>query len=592
MADANEPGAAVLGILSELIDRIKSARPIRTDKKPAELGFVYSQLVLGMMVDPRDYMGPWSPAGAASMQDAIDKGHAPPNTATPPATNVAAGAAAPAAGGAVAPPAPDPKYLRAIDAAFKTSMLVDRLIMVTTDDTYLEYPGGGRKISAAYDGVVNGIQPLPPPPIALDVQKRIDEARNVLYVPDDDGDLVIKSKLYKAYEKNAKVYAQAVADYALAEADASTNPAKAQVWPVVSKPLRLAVDDAFDTLKTEGAEKIEAALDTIESVGVSIEQRLIAKARKNFDLWNLGLAGSVPVAVPYAYCSPTEWADPTDDSEGWTHLDITHSDYAQHIGKDSHFFNSFRKDTSSSSTSVSVSGCYFGFGASGGYHTADAHESDNSQSDKQLSTFFHNTAKNLTIHLEYGIVEVERPWLMSDLFYMKNWYLVGEKKHAISDGTITGQAGGGQDSLLPMLPMQFLVVRNVKISSDDWGSDGQTMSQLFGDAGGAWDSSSSGFTAGASYGFGPFSISANVSHDQAKEGVSRYGKYTSTERQDYEGHFERNTLEIKGAQIVAWLSTIVPACAPLDDPGLGKQPTPAAAGTASQPAPSAAVPAH
>ena len=72
MADANEPGAAVLAIFDQLVNRIKSARPIRSDKKPAELGFVYSQLVLGMMVDPNDYMGPWSPAGGDSIQDAID----------------------------------------------------------------------------------------------------------------------------------------------------------------------------------------------------------------------------------------------------------------------------------------------------------------------------------------------------------------------------------------------------------------------------------------------------------------------------------------------------------------------------------------
>jgi hypothetical protein len=599
MADTNEPGAAVLGILSQLIDRIKSAQPIRSDKKPSQLGFVYSQLVQGMMVDPRDFMGPWSPAGGDSIQDAIQKGHAPANAAPPPAAgNAPAPAATPAAAGAAptpdgaaASPPPDPKYLRAMDAAFKTSMLVDRLIMVTKDDSYLEYPGGGRKISAAYEGIVNGMQPLPPPPIAPDVQKRIDDARKVLYVADDDGDLVIKSKLYKAYEKNTKAYGQAVADYAEAQAEASTNPAKAQVWPVASKPLRQAVDDAYDTLKTEGAEKIEAALDTIESVGISIEQRLVAKARKNFDLWNLGLAGSVPVSVPYAYCSPTEWADPDDDSEGWTKLKVTHSDYAQHVGKDSHFFHSFKQETSSSSTSVSGGGCYFGFGASGGYHTASAHESDNTQTDQKLSSFFKNTAKNLNIELEYGIVEVNRNYLMSDLFFMKNWYLVGEKKNVISDGTIDGQADS-QDNLLPMLPTAFLVVRNVKISTQEWGSDGQTMSQMFGNAGGAWDSSSSGFTAGASYGFGPFSISANVSHDQAKAGVSRYGNYTSTERQDYEGHFDGTTLEIKGAQIVAWLSTIVPACPPLDDPGLGKQAAPASTGTASQPAAAAPVPAH
>src|ERR1700726_2626263 len=111
MADANEPGAAVLAIFDQLINRIKSARPIRSDKKPAELGFVYSQLVLGMMVDPRDYMGPWSPAGATSMQDAIEKGHAPP-----------AASGTPAPGASATAPPPAQKYLRAMDAAFKTAM--------------------------------------------------------------------------------------------------------------------------------------------------------------------------------------------------------------------------------------------------------------------------------------------------------------------------------------------------------------------------------------------------------------------------------------------------------------------------------------
>lgn len=567
MADQNEPGAAVLAIFDQLVQRIKSARPIRSDKKPTELGFVYSQLVLGMMVDPNDYMGAWTPAGGASIQDAIDKGHAP--AAPAPA---AAGSTTAAGDGTPPAPQPDPKYQRAMDAAFKTSMLVDRLIMVTKGDTYLEYPGGGRKLSNAYNGIINGVQPLPPPPMAPDVKQRLDEARKVLYVPDDDGDLTIKSKLYKAYEKNSRAYAQAQADYALAQADAITDKAKAQAWPVTSKALKQAVDDAWDTLKSEGAEKIEAALDTIESIGISIEAHLIAKARKDFSIWNLGLAGAVPADVPYAYCAPGEWADPDDDSEGWEHLTVTQSSYSKYAGQDSHLFNSFKTQQSSSSTSASAGGSFFGFGASGGYHTADAQGSSEAKTNAGTTTSFKNTAKNLTIDLEYGIVEVMRPWLMGDLFYMKNWYLVGNKKNSISDGTIDGQASN-QDNLLPMLPMQFLVVRNMKIHSADWGSDGNTLKQLFGDAGGAWDSSSSGFSAGASYGFGPFSINANVSHDQAKSGASTYGNYTSSEKQDYEGHFDGSTLEIKGAQIVAWLSTIVPACAPLDDPGLAQSTT-------------------
>jgi hypothetical protein len=579
MSDANEPGAAVQAIFSSLIDRIKSSRPIDTNKKPTELGFVYSGLVLGMMVDPRDYADPWSPAGGSSMQDAIAKGAAPAKApAAPPA---AAAGAAPAAADA-APAQPDKHYLRAMDAAFKTAMLVDRMIMVTTDNSYLEYPSP-RRLSNAYESIVKGMQPAPPPPMAPDVAARLEAARKILYVPDDDGDLIIKSKLYKAYEKNAKAYAQAVSDYAAAEADASADPVKAQVWPVTSKALREVVDDAWDTLKGEGADKIEAAINEIESIGVSIEEAMVAKARKSFDLWNLGLAGSVPDDVPYAYCSPTAWSDPDDDSDGWTTITVTRNSSGRYVDKERGASDTYKKDTSSSHTSGSAGGSFMGFGASAGYHTGSAHEDDTSTTKRTALDVFKNTATNLTISLEYGIVDIIRPWLLGDLFYMKNWYMIGQKKHLISDGTVAGQALN-EDSLLPMIAMQFLVVRNVKISTRQWGSDGHTMQSLFGDGGGAWDQSSSGFSASASYGFGPFSCKASVSHDEAKEGVNRYGNFSNTDRQDSEAHFDGETLEIKGAQIVAWLSTIVPATPPLDDPMLGKTAAPAAAAAAAAPA--------
>src|SRR4051812_50051446 len=62
---ANEPGAAVLTIFDQLIDRIKQRSPVRTDGKP--LGsMVYSQLVLGMPIWRDDYLRPWTPAGGAS----------------------------------------------------------------------------------------------------------------------------------------------------------------------------------------------------------------------------------------------------------------------------------------------------------------------------------------------------------------------------------------------------------------------------------------------------------------------------------------------------------------------------------------------
>ena len=77
----NEMAAALLAAFDQLIEKVKARRPIGTDKKPTDLGFVYSQLVQGMLVDPDDYLGPWSPAGGSSIQDAIEKGKAPAKAA-------------------------------------------------------------------------------------------------------------------------------------------------------------------------------------------------------------------------------------------------------------------------------------------------------------------------------------------------------------------------------------------------------------------------------------------------------------------------------------------------------------------------------
>jgi len=579
VASNNEFAAALIAAFDQLVEKVKARRPIGTDKKPAELGFVYSQLVQGMMIDPFDYAHPWNPAGASSIKDAVDKGAAPPKAAD-----------APADGSTPPPPAPDPKVARAMNAAFNTSKMVDRLIMVTKDGTYQEFPGS-RNISSVYAQILAGMQAAPPPPRDPAVDKRVEEARKVLYVPDDDGDLTIKSKLYKAYEKNSRAYGEAVADFADAQALASSNPAAAQSWPVKSKALRRAVDEAWDTLKTEGADKVEAALNTIKAVGGTIDEAMIAKARKTLDLWNLGLAGAVPDDVPYAHCLPSSWPDFETDDIGWTKIHVESKDYQQHKGKDSHLFHSFNKQTISSSTSVSAGGSYMGFGASGGYHRADAHENDETKDKKSLSTFFKNDAKNVTIDFEFGMVDIYRPFMDTNLFNLRNWYLVGNKKSCISDGTVYGQADS-LNRMLPCLPVQFLVVRKVRIGAASWGSDAKTMEKLFGNSGGAWDKNTSGWDASANVGFGFFSAKSNVSHEQAREGVTRYGKVDSTERKDYEAYFKNGVLEVKGAQVVAFLSPILPACPPMDDPMLGKQAAPKQAAPKQAAPKQAAAPAH
>lgn len=568
---ANEPGQAILTVFSRLIDLVKSTRPIRTDGKSLTTGFVYSQLPLGMMVDPDDYSHPWTPMGGSTLQDAVAPATpaTPPTGGTPPATP---------------PPADPSKSKRAMEAAFKSAQLVDHMIMVTDDDAYLEYPAGGRHLSFAYDGVVHGMQALPTPSVSPEVQARIDAARKVLYEQDDDGNIVGKSKLYKNYVLNATAYAQAKKAFADAQSATLSDATKADSWPMDSVTFQQAVDQTFDALKTEGAEKVEQAIDTIEAVGVNMQEHMIAKARKVLDAWNLGLAG-VPTTIPYSYVAPTSWCVMDEDRIGWQHIHVEQGDYnhTDATGTDStnHYFG--EQDTSHTAAGGGVS---FLFVTVGGHGESNSW-TNSYQSNYQVNTetTFHNSAKNLTIDLEYGMVTIERPWMVSDLLYMRNWYLVGQPKGAISDGTV-GNLQRTDKPLMPMIPEQFLVIRNVSISSKEWGDDSATFDQIYGDASGHQSGSSSG---GGGYGgvtLGFVNFVGGGDHASTHDEQQGDGHDVKGHRSRYGVSWDGQTLEVKGAQIIAWLSTIVPMCPPLDDPSLSA-PVPTPGTTDPVPAPHA-----
>ena len=152
---SKEPGKLVLNIFDTLIDRIKSTRPVQPNGESLTTGFVYSQLVLGQMVDPKDYSDPWSPNRGATLQEAVTDGELPSAEASSAQISE--------------------KIQNSLEAAYRSSQLADSMIMVTSDDTYLSYPAE-RKVSFAYEGIVNGMQPLPAPPVSDEIKARINEA--------------------------------------------------------------------------------------------------------------------------------------------------------------------------------------------------------------------------------------------------------------------------------------------------------------------------------------------------------------------------------------------------------------------------------
>ncbi len=538
---ANEPGAAVMAIFDNLIDMVKQTRPIKSDGTSTNIPYVYSPLILGEPIDPADYANPWTPTEA-----------------TVAATTQAAGAA-PVSG--------------SLTAAYKTAMLCNRMLAVTPNQ-YTEYPNG-RQLNVAYQTIIEGAQPGKQETIAPDVQASIDQANATLYTTDEFGD-VVPTPAYAAYRRNSKAYAVAKATYAGAYATAMATPATKSVWPVQSGTYQGTVDDAYNQLMTQGASKIEMALAVLEAVGIPIQDKLIAQAKKTYDAYNLGLAGAIPTTLPYSYINPTGWADPNNQDEGWQHLTITQSSYSAYTQSGATTRNQGSWNTSSSSTSGggAVSFGFVTVGAEGG-KSSTASNSQASDSGSAGSGFS-NSATGLTIDLYYMLIDFVRPWLFADLFYMKGWYCVGYDKNGISTGTAGDQLGIKDPHLLPMIPQQALVIRDVKIQATDWGSDGQVLSSYYDATQQNDSSSSSNVSAGAMVSLGFVNFGGKVSHSQSQAG-GQNSSFTTKASSGYFGTtFDGSTLEIPGAQIVCFVSDIVPASAPVADPQLA---TAAAAST-------------
>lgn len=538
---ANEPGAAILAIFSQLIDQIKRANPTGSDDKPIGRR-VYSQLVLGMPIDRDDYMNPWSPAGGSSLRDPV----------TPPPED--------------SPPGPDRQTLLAMQAAWKTSMLCKTMLAVTKDESYREYPTG-RHLDVAYNTVLFGMNPKDVPPEPDDIKARRANAKKVLYKVDAEGNATFeKTPLYENYLKNVTALSDARDAYAVAYAEAMADPVKAQAWPVRGAKFQQAIDNARNALIGEGAEEVEGAFDTLNSIGNPAEAHLINLAKTAWGDWQLQLAGAVGAKLPYSLILPSNWCDP-DDHDGWQKLTVDRSSYKHKESESTHTDSAASWEKHAKTTGGS-GGVMFGFAAFGGSGaTGRTSESWQNSSSTTFASDFSNDAQDLHIELEYGLCTIYRPWLVSDIFFLKNWYLTDQKKNSISDGTIDGQADSDA-KLLPMIPQQFLVIRNVVIRSSSWGSDGQKLSEYYGASQGqsGSDQTKVAGSGGVSLGFVSFGGTASKTEANAQGSTSSWSAKSGS---GYFGTtFDGETLSIPGAQIVAFLSDITPANPELDDPHL------------------------
>jgi hypothetical protein len=545
MHSAGALADALQDLLRQMIDKIVGGPSHGKSGEPLQ-DVCYMVRPLGDPIDPRDFSFAWDPAGGDSSGDVQDDGKF--------GTAAAMAAAPPAAAGQpAAAPVPDKKVQHALASARNTATKFDQMMRVTDDGTYRPFTSAGT-ISSSYEAIITKAQGIPAPPLPANIQKQIDDAMHVLYVFDDAGKQKGKTKEFKNYQILKQAYADAETAFANAQAAAMTNAALGQAWPVTSKSFKAAVDNAYDDWRSADAEKIENALESIKSIGGSIGNHFLAQARSLYDAWSLGLAGAVAVGVPYTQIMPGSWYDPNDGENGFTGITAANSQFQSFSESHSARAASGWYQGHSSSTSGGGGGMIFGvtFGVTASH--SDAHSRAGSASSGSQGSSFSNSMSNVTIKLEYGLCDIYRPWLLRELFVIDGWYLPGQKDKVVSDGTIGGQKGDDDSHLLPMIPTQFLVVRNVKITADGWGTAGDQMSQYCTQAERQDQSSSSSMGGGIGF----LCLGGTISRSNADWSGSDSESGSAAGSCFFTGDANHGTLTINGCQIVAWIGEILP----------------------------------
>ncbi|MGA5822890.1 hypothetical protein ACPC54_34140 [Kitasatospora sp. NPDC094028] len=567
---SGEMAAALQALLATLVQQALGSQV--SDKNGQPLRQVcYMQLHNGQSISPKYYANPWEPGGTVTSTSTSPPAGAPPPSGTTPA----AGTAPPKAGAA---PTDTSK-----SAAFRTANLVDRRLLATTDGTYSP---GADVISTAYQGLIMKAQGVPAPPPPQAVQDQINAARAVLYVLDAKGQSTgSQTPAFTKYQAESVAWGQARTDFATAEAKANADPALGQAWPEASAVYQQKVDNAWNAWRGDNADAIENALEIVGSQGGSLGTFFVSEAKNLFQGWSLGL-GVVAEPTPYSYVDPGDWYDPTATDNGFTTITTTASDWTSSSSDQStQYANNWYQSHSESSGGggeAMVYGVTFGVDESSGSST----DASQAQAGGSSMVAFSDQMSDISITYSYGMCTIYRPWLLSELFLVDGWYLPGEPVDTVSDGTLDGaikiqnaQAQGqvGPEAL-PMIPTQFMVLRNVSITASNWGDAGDQMNDWCQKASQSDQSSSSSVSGNLGYmGFG-----GEAHEAQADASGQAAGSATADNSWWFSGSSSSGTLSINGCQIVGWVGEILPPCPRVD----GVNP-PTGATTASGTAPAA-----
>jgi hypothetical protein len=550
---------ALLNALDQIENQV-AASLVGPDGKPSGTA-IYMHMPIGYPVDPKMFANAWSPAGGDSGASFSNDGAF--NAPAKPTVSASPPAGPP--GSIYPPPAkPDPQLEESIQAAFFTSRLVDQMLMVTRNGVAVAWPD--RNASVEYFTIIEGMQPIDQTPPAQAVLDAVAAAQNLLYIKDANGNFIGYTPLYASFRRNQTALAEARAAQAMAYAQAMSDPIAGQEWPIVAQTYANKVTQALNDFNSMGARQVQDALDTIATQGEGAVTALAAMARQMWAAYQVQLAGGISANVPWSYISPTSWWDYTDDSIGVQKITGTSEahDAATNSGAGSFADNWQRQQSQSSSGSGGVDVGFAGASASGSH--ADASNAFGNHANQYNWTSHQDHSSSASVTLEFFLATIERPWFLGDIFNIKGWYMVGQRAHAVSDGTIDNQIGDKAPAILPMLPKGFLIIRNVTIKCDDWGDFGVAFNQAMQASQGSGQSSSNSVAVSAHYLF----YSGSGQHqDQQSSGA--FGSQQTSSGFTFTSDGGRGgTLQLLGSQIAGWIGQIQAAAPLIDDPTLPK----------------------
>jgi len=127
------------------------------------------------------------------------------------------------------------------------------------------------------------------------------------------------------------------------------------------------------------------------------------------------------------------------------------------------------------------------------------------------------SSSQLKMSFKYCLVQIDRPWISQTYLETKHWYVPSHQSGSFSTGTFSDNA----TEIFPVLPIALILIKDLQITS--------------------WDESETDVIE-RSAGFGPFSFIGRTVDRNAK------------------------TLTSAGAQVIGWISQVMPLLPPDSDP--------------------------